>query len=264
MKNKLFVLGASVAASVSNRAAFSNQKNSDVLFSGDIGSHFKNRHSSNICFIDGDDAKDGDNDNADMMPQMSWSDFDAYLEKKLNERKGEDNPPTDDGDKKSITDQRKQRQEEENKRHQDQAVVQNAAIFNSSFDDYIEKNKDLFPETVKTVRADVKETDLVKKSNLIAATAAKEFFSIQSNIDVLDSASKAKVQEDILNKRYESDIDGLAAWALVERSVFGSELSNKNKKTHDFSGGGKGKTGLKNLDNYVENFYPKHVRAIEA
>ncbi|CAH9011395.1 putative coil containing protein [Vibrio phage 236O40-1] len=204
----------------------------------------------------------GGDDKSDMMPQMSWADFDAHLEKKLNERMQTQKPPADD--KTSITDERKQRQDEESKRQQDQAVVQNAAVFDSNFDSYIEANKDLFPETVKTVRADVKETDLVKKTNLIAATAAKEFFSIQSNIDVLDSDSKRKVQEDILNKRYESDIDGVAAWDLVKRSVFGSELSNKNKKTHDFSGGGKGKTGLKNLDNYMENFYPKHVRAIEA
>lgn len=40
---------------------FTNQKNSDILFSSDIGSHFKNRHSSNICFVEGDGNGDGDN-----------------------------------------------------------------------------------------------------------------------------------------------------------------------------------------------------------
>lgn len=207
----------------------------------------------------------GGDDKSDVMPQMTWSQFDAEIEKRLNERIKTQTPPAKpDEDKTSITEQRQQRQEEETKRHQDQSVVQNAAVFDSGFDSFVEQNKDLFPETVKTVRADVKETDLVKKTNLISATAAKEFFSLQSNIDVLDSDSKRKVQEDILNKRYESDIDGIAAWELVKRSVFGHELANRNKKSHDFSGTGGGKTGLKNLDNYMANFYPKHVRAIEA
>lgn len=265
MKKSLIATGMGNA--IASRSAFSNQKNSDVLFAGDVGAHFKNRYSSHICFADGEEDKGGE---PELMPQMTWDQFDQEIEKRLNERLKSQTPPAkkegeeDGGEPMSIMEQRQQRQKQEQQRQADQSVVQAAAVFDTSFDAFIQENKDLFPETVQTIRKDVTETDLIKKTNLIAATAAKEYFSLQSNIDALDSESKKKVETEILNKRYESNIDGVAAWELVKRSVFGHGLLSRNQKSHDFSGKGGGKTGLAHLDKYIENFYPQDVIAIEA
>ncbi|MGL4830835.1 MAG: hypothetical protein ACRCXG_16245 [Vibrio sp.] len=163
----------------------------------------------------------------------------------------------------SITDTRREQQEREQQEREKTAKIQMAVIFDNSFDDVIKKNSDLFPESSKTIRNDVKSDDVVERSNLIAATAAKEYFSIPKNLEQLTRSDRERVEKEILGVRYESQIDGFKAWELVERSLYGHELANRHKAANDFTGkGGNGSTGFKNVDNYLSGFFPKDVVSV--
>jgi prefoldin subunit 5 len=78
MKNT--ILASVIPMALSGK--FQNQKNSDILFSNDIGNHYKNRYSSNICFADGDDAG-GDEGNADI--DFSNPLIKDYVQRQVNE-----------------------------------------------------------------------------------------------------------------------------------------------------------------------------------
>lgn len=167
------------------------------------------------------------------------------------------------GDELSITEKRQQQEKQQREQQQKTNDIQIAVVFDNNFDSLIEKNADLFPESTKTIRKDVKSDNLVERANLIAATAAKEYFSIPANLETLTTADQERVQSEILGVRFESQIDGLKAWEIVERSLNGHELANKYKKANDFTGkGGTGETGHKNVDKYLKGFFPESVVSV--
>lgn len=170
---------------------------------------------------------------------------------------------TNNDDDQSLFDKR--RQQEQQKQSAADAVkeIQSAVVFDTSFDSFIKENKEYFPESVATIRNDVKAENAVEKANLIAATAAKEYFSIKSNLDSLTTADRERVQREIMEVRFEQQIDGLKVWELVQRSIYGHSLMNSHKRANDFMGkGGTGATGFKNVDNYLKSFFPETVVSV--
>lgn len=151
-----------------------------------------------------------------------------------------------------------QRQQEAAESATTQAVIERAAVIDSSFDELI-SNK-LFPESVQTIRADIAATSsdksLVEKTNLMCATAAKEFFQNEENINVLDIASKNQVTNDILSKRFENEIDGHGAWELVQRAIH--IRTNSSAKSEHATQNQCG-SGSKVVDTYLDDFFPKHM-----
>lgn len=168
-----------------------------------------------------------------------------------------------DEDDQSIFDKRRNDEEEKKNNAESVKRIQSAVVFDTSFDNFIKENKEYFPESVSTIRNDVKSDDAVEKANLIAATAAKEYFSIKSNLDSLTTADRERVQREIMDVRFEQQIDGLKVWELVQRSIYGHGLMNSHKRASDFMGkDGTGSTGFKNVDNYLKNFFPETVVSV--
>lgn len=221
-----------------------------AAFMPEIVDSFRNKAHSNICFAEGDETTE---------PFMSFSsqeELEAYIAKSTKANTGED----DDKKKPSLFDQRRQQEEEEKKKDANLKAVQKAVKFDTSFDDLVAKNKEYFPESVKTIRGDVKTDDEVEKASLIAATAAKEYFLIPQNLESLSPADRQRVESEILNVRFVEQIDGLAVWGLVEQSLYGHELANKHKNANNFMDkNGTGQTGYKNVDTFLKNLFPEKV-----
>lgn len=189
----------------------------------------------------------------------SQADLDAYVAS-LQKPTPEDK----DKDKLSITEERQQQKQKQDEQQKSAQRIEKAVVFNSSFDKFITDNKEYFPESTSSIRNDVKSDDLVEKSKLIAATAAKEYFSIPKNLESLTTADRERVEKEITGVRFETDIDGLAVWELVERSLYGHTLANSHKKANDFMGkGGNGSTGYANVDKYLKGFFPESVVSVE-
>ncbi|AUR91078.1 coil containing protein [Vibrio phage 1.155.O._10N.222.55.B3] len=207
-----------------------------------------------------DDGSQGGGGGDQPLSFASQADLDAYVA-------GLQTPPATPPatpPKLSITEERQQQQEQANQQQAQAQRIEKAVVFNSSFDKFVADNKDYFPESTASIRKDVKTDDLLEKSKLIAATAAKEYFSISKNLESLTTTDRERVEREIVNVRYESDIDGLAVWELVERSLYGHQLANSHKKANDFMGkGGNGSTGYANVDKYLGNFFPESVVSVE-
>ena len=96
MRKKL--LSLSVPNSLTG--SFQKQRNSDIFGCSDVGAHFKNRYSSNICFIEDDDPAPDTT-----LTFGSQADLDAYIAKVTADKKPTpDETPTPDQE--SITEKR--------------------------------------------------------------------------------------------------------------------------------------------------------------
>lgn len=257
-------------------ATHTAQRNSDHLFSNDVGSMFANRYQgSHIAFIGDDDPQgtdepQGNDDPASNNPppaggvdvnSQAFKDAVAAAVAAQNEQRKKD-------EQTSLTEQRKREQEEKDKQERErQGIITSAteaAKFDNAFDGFISKNAHYFPKGIETVRKSVQGLNIEDPTNeasLLAATAAKEFFSLAENMAVLDSSDRAYVEKNITGKRFENEIDGLKAWGYVEKAMFGHGLRNKhtgnrNDGTQDRST----KTGYKDLDEYNAKFFPEHVK----
>ena len=191
----------------------------------------------------------------------SQADFDAAVARVLaasNPKKDEASPPV------SITEQRQQQQQQQQEQQQNQQVLTTAIMFDTQFDGVMKEAAKFFtnPEAVKTIRDDVKETDPVKKASLMGATAAKEFFANSKNIEILEKSDQEKVKSDILNKRFESDINGVQAWELMNRAIYNHSLKEKHDQMRNNSGAGTGVYGHAKLDEKLKSFYPENVSAL--
>lgn len=264
---KLKALAALTAPMALTAASFTRQRNSDVFGCADIGAHFKNRYSSNICFAEGEGSGEGDDNGSE--GSLTFPDqaaLDAYIEKVISGKK--DDGGSDDGDKKptgeSLTEKRERERREEESKKADQAKYKEAVLFDSQFDAVMKDAAKFFsnPESVKTIKTDVKETDDIKRASLIAATAAKEFFGNQKNVDVLEKDDQEAVKNLVLNVRYEQDIDGMAAWKLMRRAVYNHNLKAKHDAMRATSGAGNGNYGYEKLDASLKAFYPEGVQAL--
>lgn len=194
----------------------------------------------------------------------SQADFDAAVARVLaaqgnNQSQQQEQQPT------SITEQRQQQQQQQEKERANQKTLTKAIMFDTQFDNTMKDAAKFFqhPDAVKTIRDDVKETDPVKKASLMGATAAKEFFANEKNIQILDKNDQEKVKTDILNKRYESDIDGMAAWELMNRAIYNHSLKEKHDQMRNNSGAGTGSYGYEKLDAKLKAFYPESVMALD-
>lgn len=241
-------------------ATHSRQRNSDIFDCSDIGGHFKNRFSSNICFAEGDEVGD-----EGKLTFNSQADLDAYIATINPDKKPDDDKKPDNEDKgESITERRAREAREAADKSAEQGTFKNAVLFETQFDGVM-KNASKFlpnPDSVKTIRDDVTETDTVKRASMMAATAAKEFFSNQKNIDILEKSDQEFVKSEISNKRFETDIDGMKAWALMNRAIYNHELKSKHDAMRDNSGAGNGQYGYEKLDASLKAFYPESVVAL--
>lgn len=241
-------------------ATHSRQRNSDIFDCSDIGGHFKSRFSSHICFADGDDTPPAEA----TLSFSSQADLDAYIAKVTADKKPDEAPSAPEDKGESITERREREAREAATKSAEQGVFKNAVLFETQFDGVMKNAAKFFPkpESVKTIRDDVTETDTVKRASMMAATAAKEFFSNQKNIDILEKSDQEIVKSEISNKRFETDIDGMKAWTLMNRAIYNHELKNKHDAMRDNSGAGNGQYGYEKLDASLKAFYPESVVAL--
>lgn len=248
-------------AAMAHVASFAPQRNSDVFDCSDIGGHFKNRYSSHICFAD-DDTPPAET----TLSFSSQADLDAYVAKVNSTNKPpEDTPPAPPEDKgESITERRDREAREAANRSAEQGTFKNAVLFETQFDTVMKDASKFFtnPDSVKTIRDDVSETDTVKRASVMAATAAKEFFRNPKNVEILEKSDQEIVKSEIESKRYESDIDGMKAWELMRRAIYNHNLKNKHDAMRDNSGVGNGQYGYEKLDASLKAFYPESVVAL--
>lgn len=209
---------------------------------------------------DGQGGGGGGGDEPEPISFKSQVELDAYIEKMSKSKNGKD----DDEEEESLYEKRqKQKQQDEDKK-QNLAKLQQATRFDLQFDGFINDNSKFFPDSVKTVRSDIDSDDDVERSNLMAATAAKEFFSKKENLEILSKSDREQAEREVLGVRFESKIDGQKAWALVERAIHGHGISDKTRQTNNFYGKKEGKTGFNNLDKAIDSFYPGSVVSREA
>lgn len=241
--------------------SFQKQRNSDIFDCSDVSDHFKNRYSSNICFVDDDPAPDT------TLTFGSQADLDAYIAKVTADKTPPPvaTPPvTPPVDQESITEKRDREARESQEKANEQGVFKNAILFETQFDTVMKDAGKFFanPESVKTIRNDVTETDTVKRASIMAATAAKEFFSNTKNIEILEKTDQEIVKSEIQSKRYESDIDGMKAWDLMRRAIYNHNLKDKHDAQRNNSGAGVGVYGHAKLDAKLKSFYPENVSAL--
>lgn len=200
----------------------------------------------------------GDNGGEDKpLTFANQAELDAYIKAQAGNNGGKDD------DQESLFDKRQKQQQQQQQQQEQTAAMQAAVYFDTTFDGFIAKNAKYFPDNVKSIRDDVTTTDVIEKSNLIAATAAKEFFSKKENLESLTDADKKLVESDILGVRFESKIDGVKAWELVQRSIHGHELMNKHNAANNFNGkNGNGETGFAHVDKFTSNWFPKSVVSV--
>lgn len=249
-----------LALSVPNllTGSFQKQRNSDIFSCSDVGAHFKNRYSSNICFADDDDPAPDTT-----LTFNSQADLDAYIVKVTADKKPTpEEAPTQDQE--SITEKRDREAREAQEKANEQGVFKNAILFETQFDTVMKDASKFFsnPESVKTIRNDVTETDTVKRASIMAATAAKEFFSNPKNVEILEKTDQEIVKSEIQSKRYESDIDGMKAWDLMRRAIYNHNLKDKHDAQRNNSGAGVGVYGHAKLDAKLKSFYPENVSAL--
>ncbi len=239
-------------------ATHSRQRNSDIFDCSDIGGHFKNRFSSHICFNDDEGSDEG------KLTFNSQADLDAYIATIKPDKKPDEAPPAPDDKGESITERREREAREAADKSAEQGVFKNAVLFETQFDSVMKGASKFFPnpDSVKTIRDDVTETDTVKRASMMAATAAKEFFSNQKNIEILEKSDQEFVKSEISNKRFETDIDGMKAWTLMNRAIYNHELKSKHDAMRDNSGAGNGQYGYEKLDASLKAFYPESVVAL--
>lgn len=247
-------------AAMAHAASFTQQRNSDIFDCSDIGGHFKNRYSSHICFADGD----GDTPPPESALTFgSQAELDAYISKVTADKKPEEaKAPEEKGE--SITEKRDREAREAATKSAEQSTFKDAVLFETQFDTVMKDASKFFtnPDSVKTIRDDVKETDTVKRASVMAATAAKEFFRNPKNVEILEKSDQEIVKAEIESKRYETDIDGMKAWQLMKRAIYNHELKNKHDAMRDNSGAGNGQYGYEKLDASLKAFYPESVVAL--
>lgn len=255
MKKHTLALSAALA-----QTSFAPQRNSDILDCSDIGGHFKNRFSSHVCFVEGDDVPPAET----TLSFSSQADLDAYIAKVTADKKPEEAPPAPENQGESITEKRDREAREAANKSAEQSTFKNAVLFETQFDNVMNDAKKFFtnPDSVKTIRDDVSETDTVKRASVMAATAAKEFFTNPKNVAILEKSDQEIVKAEIESKRYESDIDGMKAWELMRRAIYNHNLKNKHDAMRDNSGSGNGQYGYEKLDASLKAFYPESVVAL--
>lgn len=243
-------------------ATHSRQRNSDVFDCDDVGSHFKNRYSSHICFAEREDELPAESP----LTFNSQADLDAYVAKVSSSKKPEEQtpatPPEDKGE--SITEKREREAREAASKSAEKSTLKAAVLFETQFDSVMKDAAKFFTnsDSVKTIRDDVTETDEVKRASMMAATAAKEFFRNPKNIEILEKSDQDVVKSEIESKRYESDIDGMKAWELMRRAIYMHNLKDKHDAMRNNSGAGNGTYGYEKLDASLKAFYPESVVAL--
>lgn len=170
----------------------------------------------------------------------------------------------------SIIDKRKQREEGEKREQQIAHDNQMYALRSLQFDQLLSDNKEILGDSLNGIRKDVEDTvgtkDLSKVTPLLYATAAKEYFSDENNLNVLGASDKQFVQDEILGKRFEHQIDGMKAAEYLERAIH-IQKQRSDDKTRRGSNGltGAGEfSGTPNLKARLDRFFPERVSEIEG
>lgn len=141
-----------------------------------------------------------------------------------------------------------------------------AAVFDAQFDQYLSKHASYFPEVTNTLRKSQAITqiqDPTEKSNLLAATAAKEFFGVAANLEILDPTDRAWVEANVNKVAFENQIDGLQAWGYIEKAMYNHNLIRKRAGDNGdttFDVDGNFVTGYAALDKYNKEHLPEHMR----
>lgn len=244
-------------------ASFAKQKNNDALFGNcDFAQHFKNRHSSHICFVDGGTDGDGDKGNGSSSDDKQVTITQAQLNELVaNAVKAA--TTKDDGSEEESFAEKRAREEQQQKELKDRDLKnQEFALQNLNFNSFISKNEKHLGERAKTIRADVESSvgkDLSVSVPLMWATLAKEYFANSENLKGLTETDISWITSNVINVRYEKDIDGMKACEYLDRAIH--NVNRKNDDEARRSGGTSSSDDYQNHPNvkkYTENFFPKN------
>ncbi|MDG3034185.1 hypothetical protein P7245_22420 [Vibrio parahaemolyticus] len=244
--------------------SFKPQKNADMLFSDDLNSFFKNRHSSHICFADDDDP-DKDEPNGGTVT-LTQEQLQSLIDNSVAKALESSNPNDDDKDKdkESLTEKRARLEREANEKRQHDLKQQQFAVKGMEFDNFITANESRLNGSLKGIKDDVKAAvkdpnDLSQTVPLMWATAAKTFFEDEKNLANLTKSDQEWVKSNILSVRYENQIDGLEAAKYLERAIDTAKRKDDDAARRG-GGGSKGNySGHEHLQKRMDSFFPEHV-----
>lgn len=119
----------------------------------------------------------------------------AKLKADLEKATKKPDPPADDP---SLGDKVRKEQEEKDKAAKREKSLEAAIGFTHASKDFIKANQGLLPKTIEGVFAAAekeKYDSAIDKANAIKVEIVKEFFSIQSNLDLLTQSQKNEVED---------------------------------------------------------------------
>lgn len=148
-----------------------------------------------------------------------------------------------------------EKQKEEQKANQ--AKIEGAVKFNSSFADVLTKNKGMFPERTANLltRQFESETD---KADTLQKFAARDFFSMKGNLELLSPAERLQVEQKLTNEHGDISMTSGEAWQMVERALYISEMKQDADKRNNAYGKNE-KEMPENIQKFHERIYPKGV-----
>lgn len=153
-------------------------------------------------------------------------------EKGKEEEKNEDkqNSGVDSGGYKDhLTEEQKRKQEKEKLKNLESVIK-----FNGSFPELLKKYEKLFPERTKSLIDRPFESEQ-EKAELIKKYAAKDFFSIKENLDLVPSDQKEFVKSSIVDD-FEVRIEADKAWSFVESAIHANNLREDAGKRYALGG----------------------------
>ncbi|ENC6709927.1 hypothetical protein ABKY54_004537 [Vibrio harveyi] len=197
--------------------SFNNQKNTDLLYTGDVHGFFKNRHSSHICFIDGEggDSDDGDGDQS--------TDGDQGGDQGADQGKGTilggDDGDSDDGDDKDkggdSDDGDKDSEDDDKEKDKDQETGAP-----EKYEISIPEGMELDEEALEKFEPLFREMDMTNEQASKFAAAAQEHFG-----PMIQNA-----QQEIIDSMESQWIEQNKAWqkALYSDKEFGGKDAKEN------------------------------------
>lgn len=142
----------------------------------------------------GGDGKGGKGEGAAGSVTLSKEQFDAIMARLPKETKKEG----EGGDDPSLAEKAKREAEQkENQKKRDKSL-EVAVQFSQSAKDFVKSNKGLLPDSIEGIFAQAeKETfeSAIEKSNAIKVDIVKEFFGVQSNMDLLTGHQKNQLDD---------------------------------------------------------------------
>lgn len=147
------------------------------------------------------------------------------------------------------------------KAEQQQAQIESAVKFNSSFVDVLAKNAAMFPERTKKLMAQDFKNE-VEKAEAIKKYAAKDFFSDEKNMALLSEANQVLVKAKLTAEHQEIAMTGAEAWGLVENALHIAAVKEDARKQSGMYQSGNEQDPPENVKKFLERAYNKDVHEL--